>query len=255
MPAHREDQVLVLCPSQPALSLCHFLLEQWLLSNHLVLLALTHLSTSRAGSPQIHPPLSPRAGPPTVSLPCLLRNLQWLLRMVLGLSKVPLPQLLALCLKVYASETLKPPVRSCSPPKPHVHTCTRTSPAPASPTRCPSLSLFKTHLRVHLPQEALLDPPVLFGAHLWSPVTAVATRQPVTRACALCPSGPCAPLANRHSVNAWSFDLIIHHEQAVTSFTSRIGTPFLNPWLSSLHFPNLAPWASLAQLLSDAYCH
>lgn len=28
VPAHREVKILVLCSSQPALSLCHFLLEQ-----------------------------------------------------------------------------------------------------------------------------------------------------------------------------------------------------------------------------------
>ena len=142
---------------------------------------------------------------------------------------MPLPQLLALCLKIYASETLKPPVSSCSPPHLMSTPLLRQDLLQVllhSVLRSPYLR----HISGCTPPGSLAGSPWFCLVRVPDHLSLQAPRgTPMTRACALCPSRPCAPLANRHSVNAWSFDLIIHHEKKVTSFTSRICTPFLNP--------------------------
>lgn len=134
---------------------------------------------------------------------------------------MPLPQLLALCLTVYASKTLKPPVSSYSPP--HLMSTPLLRQALLQVLlHSVLLSPYLRHISGCPPPGSLAGSPRFCLVHISDHLSLQLPRgTPVTRACALRPSGPCAPLANRHSVNAWSFDLKIHHEKKVTSFTSR----------------------------------
>ena len=120
------------------------------------------------------------------------------LRIVLGLSKVPLPQLLALCLKIYASETLKPPVSSCSPPHLMSTPLLRQDLLQVL-LHSVLLSPYLRHISGCTPPGSLAGSPWFCLVRVPDHLSLQAPRgTPMTRACALCPpSSEKEALSNR----------------------------------------------------------